>query len=179
MAMNDDGRALVEKMHREAVERIRAGLPPAESNVVVPKPPEAKAETPASQQERALIEKIHREAIERLGEQPLPPIEPRTIHYTELPDPSPDSALFHEWNYYRREVGRLLAEGLEGKFVLIKGEEIIGLFESDEAAKMDAVTRFLMQSVLIHQIRSREPILRVRGYNLPWPISRSQLAQPD
>ncbi len=58
---------------------------------------------------------------------------------------------------------RWLAEGKEGKFVLIKGTEVIGIFDSSEAADEVAVQRFLMQDVLIHQIREREPIYRTRA----------------
>src|ERR1700741_3917299 len=42
------------------------------------------------------------------------------IHYTELGDADPNSQLYVEWSCYKREVGRLLAEGNEGRFVLIK-----------------------------------------------------------
>ena len=70
--------------------------------------------------ESALVEKIHREAIEQGRVQPPPSYEPPTIHYTELPAAQPDSQLYHEWNFYRREAGRLLAEGHEGHWVLIK-----------------------------------------------------------
>src|SRR5437879_13162 len=34
-----------------------------------------------------------------------------TIHYTELPESEPDSPIRQEWNFYRRKVARLLAEG--------------------------------------------------------------------
>jgi hypothetical protein len=42
-----------------------------------------------------------------------------TIHYTQMQDLPPDSSLFHELKTYRRELPRLLAEGLEGHYVLI------------------------------------------------------------
>src|SRR5436190_17712346 len=56
------------------------------------------------------------------------PDSPHAIHYTQLAPAAPDSPLAAEWEVYRREVGRLIEEGQEGKWVLIKGEEIIGLF---------------------------------------------------
>src|SRR5258705_169396 len=55
-----------------------------------------------------------------------------TIPYTELAAAEPGSPLAVEWEFYRREVGRLLAEGNEGRFVLIKGEAVIGLFDTWE-----------------------------------------------
>ena len=42
-----------------------------------------------------------------------------SIPHTELPAAKPCEELATEWNTYRREVGRLLAEGQDGKFVLI------------------------------------------------------------
>src|SRR5947209_19608520 len=81
------------------------------------------------QEERQLVEFLFREAWERRErEQTLSrqkashTAEPRTISYTELPAPQPHSQLYREWNFYRREVGRLPAEGHEGRFILIKGE---------------------------------------------------------
>jgi hypothetical protein len=109
----------------------------------------------------------HRETVERLyreGALPLPPYERPTIHYSELADARPDSPLYLEWNFYRREVGRLLAEGLEGKWVLIKGETIIGVWDTEAETNAVRLEKFLMQPVLMKQILEREPLLRI-GYN--------------
>jgi hypothetical protein len=117
-----------------------------------------------------LIRQMHQREIERIRQDsplPLAPLERPTIHWTELREISPDSPIAKEWSVYRREIGRLLAEGHEGKWVLIKGEQIIDIYETFHRAYEVALERFLMQSVLIQQVRSREPILRVRGYNLP------------
>jgi hypothetical protein len=61
-----------------------------------------------------------------------------TIHYSQLPPAEPGSRIAREWETYRREVGRLLAEGHEG--------------------------RFLLQPYLIQQVRSREPLHRHARY---------------
>jgi hypothetical protein len=98
----------------------------------------------------------------------------RTIHYTELPPSQPDDPLNLEWETYRREVGRLLAEGKEGKFVLIKGQEILGLYDSWDAARDAGLERYLREAFLVHPVRTWEPLLRIRGYSLPWPISLSR-----
>jgi hypothetical protein len=87
-------------------------------------------------------------------------IPPNTIHYTELPPSLPNSPLATEWDFYRREVGRLLAEGHEGKFVLIKGEVILGIWDTREQAYDVALQKYLMEPSLIQQIRSREPLVR-------------------
>jgi hypothetical protein len=86
--------------------------------------------------------------------------DPWTIHYTELPPAQPGSELAVEWETYRREVARLLAEGHEGKFVLIKGERILGLWDTWDAALAEAVRHFLMQPCLAHQILTYERMIR-------------------
>lgn len=136
--MNDEVREFVEQRTGEP-----ANLPPLES-----------------QREHALVEQIHRQTIPQGLVQPLPRPEPPTVHYTELPDGSPDSPIAGEWNLYRREVGRLLAEGHENKWALIKGDEIVGIWDTEKEARAVALRKYLMKPCLIHQVRSREPVLR-------------------
>ena len=59
---------------------------------------------------------------------------PNRIHYTQLPVDPPGKRGATEWNFYRGEVGRLLAEGHEGKYVLVKGAAIIGMWDTQEEA---------------------------------------------
>jgi hypothetical protein len=110
---------------------------------------------------RKLVEQNHRDAIDQGCVEPSPFHEPPTIHYTELPEAQPGSPLCQEWNFYRREVGRLLADGHERRFVLIKGEVLVGIWDTQEEAKAVSLERYLMQPCLIHQVRSREPIVRM------------------
>jgi hypothetical protein len=83
-----------------------------------------------------------------------------TIHWSELPEDTRNDEHARDWNFYRREVGRLLAEGHEGRWVLIKGEQIIGMWDTREEAFAVADKRYLMQHYLVHQIQTREPLLR-------------------
>jgi hypothetical protein len=92
------------------------------------------------------------------------------IHYTELPPAQPGSALAVEWELYRREVGQLLAERHEGHWVLIKGEEVLGFFESREAAIDEAYERFPFprEPFLVHQVQTRERLIGpLRGIDFP------------
>jgi hypothetical protein len=129
------------------------------------------------------IEQTHREAsLGRSGEKPdenqrMEPGHPETIEapgradpgshdystipYTELPAGNPDSPLAADWNFYRREVGRLLALGHENRWVLIKGEVIVGIFDAEDDARAVALREFLLQPCLIHQVRRREPVVRM------------------
>ena len=108
-----------------------------------------------------LVARVHREAWERYRQQPPPPLPPPpTLHYTELPPARPGDTLAEEWETYRREVGRLLAEGNEGRHILIKGREIIGIWDTQEEALAIAYQKFLLQAFLVHQIQERERLLR-------------------
>jgi hypothetical protein len=84
----------------------------------------------------------------------------QTIPYTELPPADPDSPLAVEWETYRREVGRLLAEGHEGRFVVIRGAEIAGLHDTWEAARVAGLKKYLLNPHLVRPILRREPVLR-------------------
>jgi len=108
-----------------------------------------------------LVERMFREALEDYRKNPPPPVElPKGIHYTELPEVKTGHVLASEWSIYRREVGRLLAAGHEGKFVLIKGTNIVGLFDSWGATRQEGLKRYLLRPMLIQEIRTFEPILR-------------------
>jgi hypothetical protein len=114
-----------------------------------------------------LVARVHREAWERYRQQPPPPPKERpTIHYTELPPAKPGEELAEEWETYRREVGRLLAEGNEGRYILIKGSEIIGIWDDEEDALTTAYKMFPLQSFLIRRIQERERLL----YMIQHPI---------
>jgi hypothetical protein len=86
-----------------------------------------------------------------------------TIHYTETPDPPAGHPLFEEWITFRREMPRLLADGHEGKFVLIKGSEVIALFDTRDQARDDGLRRFGLRGYCIQQVLEYEPLYRTRA----------------
>ena len=88
---------------------------------------------------------------------------PNTISYHDLPPATPGSPLAEEWNVYRREVGRLLIEGHAGRHVLIKGAEIICIFDTHLEALDEGYRRFFRQDILVHEILAEERI-----YRAPW-----------
>jgi hypothetical protein len=173
--MSEPGDDLVERLHREAVERHREQTRKERELVEATFRDALERERQEKAQADALLDQVHREAVEYYRRNPPPPREqPRGVHYTELPEARPGQALAEEWNTYRREVGRLLAEGREGRHVLIKGNEIIGIFETWEEAYGTGVKRYLLGPFFVHTIRTEEPYLRVRGINYPWPNLRSR-----
>jgi hypothetical protein len=102
------------------------------------------------------------------------PDSPHSIHYTQLPPAPPGSLFYTEREFYRREVGRLIAQGHEGKWVLIKGEELVGLFDTEEQALEVRAERFFRQPVLVQQVLAREPVLLITPRYI-WPCRSSPL----
>jgi hypothetical protein len=166
--MGKKGRDPAGLSHGEMVQRYREDKQKGHELVEAMLRDELERERQRKEQERALVEQVHRAALEQSRSHPLPAPERPTIPYTELPAAEPDSPLYQEWEFYRREVGRLLAEGQEGRFILIKGEDIIGIWDTAEDAEAVAHHRYLMQPCLIQQVRSREPLLRLSSRAQRW-----------
>jgi hypothetical protein len=109
-------------------------------------------------QNRPRLQPVARQEAEEMNDPNAPPaLQP-------LPDMRPDSPLSTEWNVYRRERERLLAEGHEGRWVLIKGEEIIGLFDTRMEAREAGLTRLGRTDMLVHQVLRQEPIIRAGNW---------------
>jgi len=113
------------------------------------------------------LQQLEREQLLRNPPVPKPDPERPTIHWTELAELSPGGRIAREWNFYRQQARRLLAEGHEGKWVLIKGEEIIGIWHTEQEADEVRLQRFPTQDVLLKQICEWEPIIRGGGYGNP------------
>ncbi len=65
-------------------------------------------------------------------------------------------ALEQENETYNNELAVLL--GNEGKFVLIKGDEVVGIFDTYEAALTAGYGRFGLDSFLVRQIQQIQQI---------------------
>jgi hypothetical protein len=107
----------------------------------------------------AQLEQSERERLLAASPPPRNEFNPETIHYTELPEDTAGGPLATEWNVYRREVARLLAEGNENRWVLIRDETVVGIWDTEAEARTAAAKQFLMQPVLIRQVRFRETVL--------------------
>jgi hypothetical protein len=87
------------------------------------------------------------------------------IHYTELTELPEEHELYQEWKTYLRELPRLLAEGHEGKSVLIKGDDIIGVFATHREAMAAGYDRYLRKGFMVQTVQEWEPL-----YRLPWCV---------
>ena len=54
---------------------------------------------------------------------------------------------------YKREVGRLLAEGCGGKFALVKGNAVIGVWDTLREALQEGQKRFGQEDFLVQEIQ--------------------------
>ena len=94
----------------------------------------------------------------------------RKIPYTQVKPLPEDHELYREDQTFRRELPRLLAEGKELKFVLIKGDEIIGIYETMNEGILVGREKFGMQPFMVKLILGWELVV----FTLP-NLSRSQL----
>src|SRR5262245_44339128 len=122
-----------------------------------------------SENENDVVKAMHRRANEDSRQPAFTAVERQGIHYSELAPAVPGDVFFDEWNTYCREIGRLLSEGLQGRYVVIKGSEILGIYDTWKAARAAGLKRFLLEPFFVHEIRVEEPFLRVRGINHPCP----------
>ena len=84
-----------------------------------------------------------------------------TQHRPPFAPASPKTAgLSREWETYRQELSTMLAQGLEGQFVLLKGDQIIGYFHSWEAASTAGLRLFLLQPFLVRPISRRDLLIQ-------------------
>lgn len=65
--------------------------------------------------------------------------------------------LEREAETYRREVGRLLAEGHAGRHVLIKGDEVVSIWDTQRDALQAGRDRFGLDDIAVVKIDPRDP----------------------
>ena len=85
-----------------------------------------------------------------------------TVHYSELADLPEEHPLAKELATYKREAARLITEGHEGRFVLIKSGSIVGIWDTRLEALNAGEERFGMVPMMVHQILTRERVYRQR-----------------
>ncbi len=126
----------------------------------------------------ALATALHRKEIDRLqATGQLPPQEPARIAHTELPELPRDHRLHREWNAYRRQVASLIAAGCENTWVLIKGDDVLGVYGRWEHAYIAAMEKSLQPAFMIHQVLANDYVSRLERHQISWPLSPSPLAK--
>ncbi len=103
-----------------------------------------------------------REAFEAVEyDPPLPPPPPpqrTSVHYSELKENRSSDPAAEGWNVYVREVGRLLAEGNEGKWVVIAEGRLIGVYETKGEGHVVIAKGHFTWPAALYQVRSQHPV---------------------
>jgi hypothetical protein len=111
---------------------------------------------------RELVLRQHREEIERLRNLPSAPrTECPEQSKLELPEVEPGSAVAAEWAIFQREVERLLQEGQQGRFAIIKGDQPITVWDTLRDAVQAAHLLYGHEPCLVQQVLPYLPSLRV------------------
>ena len=69
--------------------------------------------------------------------------------------------LMEELFTYKAHLKELLRD--KGKYVLIKGREVVGIYADEQDALREAATRFGYEPVLIKEIAVKEPLITMGG----------------
>jgi hypothetical protein len=57
---------------------------------------------------------------------------------------------------YQRELPRLLTEGEEGRYALIKGDEILSVWDTDGDAIQAGIAKFGLEPICVKKIKARD-----------------------
>jgi hypothetical protein len=68
-------------------------------------------------------------------------------------------SLEREWVTYQCRLPELLARYGEGPFVLIHGNEVVAVFDTQDEAMRLGYQRWLWEPFMVHQIRAVEPVV--------------------
>jgi hypothetical protein len=111
----------------------------------------------------SLVARLHRDELERLRGTAMPAPELPPI---SLPEQAADPALAAEWQLFRREIARLLAEGQRGRFALVRSGHPVTVWDTLADAARAARLLFGTEPCLVQEIQPSLRPLRV-GYNRP------------
>jgi hypothetical protein len=85
----------------------------------------------------------------------------------DIPDLPEGELLAAEWAAYKREVARLLAEGHQGRFALVRGDHVHSVWDTERDALQAGRTLFGQEPFMVHQIRPVERPAKF-GYYRRW-----------
>jgi len=77
-----------------------------------------------------------------------------------LGDVTPDRSAEREWATFCREYPRLVAEGHKGRWALVRGESLVGVFDSEDEAFDAGYEQFGLNSFMVQPITTEERPVR-------------------
>src|SRR6476620_4474994 len=90
-----------------------------------------------------VVKAYHQRYVER-----APAAHEDLISHADLPELSPSHELHDEWNTYRRVVSAFLERGVEGSWLLIKADKVLGFYGRWEHAYIAA-----LESAVLNELR--------------------------
>ncbi len=106
-------------------------------------------------------------------------METQRVHYTELAPSAPHSLHAREMETYRREVGRLLAEGRAGEFVLIHDDDVVGFWPTRKEALVEGFRRFREGLFTVDEVREWHEVMVIQDRGrLRWLDTDAQHRSP-
>jgi hypothetical protein len=86
----------------------------------------------------------------------------------QVPDIPEGEPLCQEWQTFKREVHRLVKEGKAGRYAVVKGDEVVGVWDTLTDAVCAGHDRFRGEPCLVQEIQLYVRPLRW-GYYKPCP----------
>jgi hypothetical protein len=81
----------------------------------------------------------------------------------QVPEPPPGDPFAAEWRTFKREVYRLMCSGNKGRFALIKGDQLVSVWDTLTDATQAGRERFGKEPFLVQEIQLYVKVLR-SGY---------------
>lgn len=81
----------------------------------------------------------------------------------QIPDPPDDQPFAEEWKTFKREVYRLLVAGNRGQFALIKGKQVVSVWDTRNDAIQAGREHFGQQPFFVQEIQLYVKTIRA-GY---------------
>ena len=75
--------------------------------------------------------------------------------------PNAHELLAAEISTYERELARLVADGQEGRWVVIRTDQLIGIWDTFDDAIQAGYERLPPNPFLVRQIRAKTPVVRI------------------
>jgi hypothetical protein len=88
---------------------------------------------------------------------------PKAAVVDVLPALPPGSPREEEWNTFRRELPRLLAEGHQGRFALLHRDAVAGVWDTLQEAIRAGYERFGLAPFLVQEVVVSQRPLRAGG----------------
>jgi hypothetical protein len=71
----------------------------------------------------------------------------------QVPDIPDGEPLAREWRTFKREVYRLIKEGHAGRFALLKGDNLVQIYDTLQEADSEGRTLFVSEPFLVQEIQ--------------------------